>query len=117
MVPSMVQIILLVSDKNTLNHIIVSKLFVIRIFNLSYDCLKTIIVIIILACVKNFFQMSKVYQVICDEFKNTIYSVWSGLAFKICMNTSQQTIHNDNTYSKACGLYLSQLNVGARCLV
>ena len=45
--------------------------------------------------------------------KNTIYPVWSGLVFKMRLNTSQQIVHNNNTYSKVCGLYLSQLIMSA----
>ena len=45
------------------------------------------------------------------EFKNTIHCVWSGLVFKKCLNTSQQVVHINYTYSKACELYLSQLIV------
>ena len=35
----------------------------------------------------------------CAEFKNTIYCVWSGLDFKMCLNTSLQVVCNNNTYS------------------
>ena len=47
------------------------------------------------------------------EFKNTAHCVWSGLIFKICLNTLQQLVHNNHPYSKACGLYFSQIIVNA----
>ena len=36
---------------------------------------------------------------------------------KMCLNTSQQVVHNDKTYSKACALNLLQLIVGVWCIV
>ena len=39
------------------------------------------------------------------------------LVFKMCLNTLQQVVYNNNADSKVCGLYLSQLIVGTWCLV
>ena len=73
------------------------------------------------ACVKIFFPTVKglssdIWSPFYPELKNTTHCVWSGLVFKMFQNISQ-VVHNNNTYSKACGLYLSQLIVGVSCLV
>ena len=47
------------------------------------------------------------------EFKNIIHCAWSGLVFKSCLNSSQNYVHNNNAYSKACEFYLLQLIVGS----
>ena len=62
---------------------------------------------------KNFFpKVSGLQSPFYAEFENTIYCVWSGQVFKMYLNTSQQVVHNNNIYSKARGLYLSQLIEG-----
>ena len=73
------------------------------------------------SCVKKF--LPKVKGLLSDkwspfyaEFKNTIHCFWSGLVFRMRLNTSQVE-HNNNIYSKAYRLYLSQLIVDAWCLV
>ena len=59
---------------------------------------------------------SDIWSLFYAEFKNTIHRVWSGLVFKMCLNTSQ-VVHNDNASSKARGLYLLKLIVSVWCLV
>ena len=58
---------------------------------------------------KDFFQKFKcltsdIWSPFYAELKNPIHCLWSGLVFKMCLTTSQQVIHNNNIYSKTCGL-------------
>ena len=74
---------------------------------------------ITLACVKIYFLKnnglsSDIWSPFYAEYKNNIHCLWSALVFKMYLNTSY-VVHINNTYSKACGLYLSQLIVAAWC--
>ena len=63
------------------------------------ECESTMIT---LASVKNFFPKCKglskdIWSPFYAEFRNTIHSVWSSVVSKMCLNTSQLAVHNNDT--------------------